>query len=704
VTSSETGYRKEHAPSEPRFRPDIEGMRAIAIGLVVVYHAGVRQLPGGFVGVDVFFVISGFLITGLLVREVTSTGRVSLTRFYARRAKRLLPATGLVLVATVVLTWLTISTVRWREFGLDVVSAATYVVNWRLAARSVDYLAEDVGVSPVQHFWSLAVEEQFYIVWPLLLVALAWLLRRHTWLRPRRVMAVGIAAVIVPSFAYSVYLTTANPATAFFVTPTRLWELGIGAFVAIGATLWMRVPRPAAIVLGWGGLVAVVASGFLLTAETAWPGYAALLPTLGTAAMIVAGYTAGRAGVARLLALKPAVWVGGISYSLYLWHWPLIVAATAYWGELGGKKGLLVMAAAVVPAYLSLRLVENPIRFAPALSRSNRLALSIGGNFTALGVVAGLVLMLLVPSSSRSSSAAAAEGKAALGAEALTGSAAAPGTVASLADVQWYTPSAMQAPEDLAPYPRECQVEKPSPDPIACTWGDPEGATTVVVVGDSKVMQYYTPLNSIAQQQGWKIVSLTKSACGFHDGMQVAKGTQYTSCADWNTAVLADILEMQPDVVITAERISQALEDVGDLDSLSRGAMVDAMVRQWSRVTDAGIPMVVIADNPSPGEVSPVYECVADNDGDLSACTFDRAEGAARSGAAAQLPAAEQVPGVRVVDIRDSICPGDTCVPVIGNVFVYRRGSHVTNTYAATLADAIGAALVPQVEAATSRG
>jgi hypothetical protein len=222
----------------------------------------------------------------------------------------------------------------------------------------------------------------------------------------------------------------------------------------------------------------------------------------------------------------------------------------------------------------------------------------------------------------------------------------------------------------------------------------------MVVVGDSKAMQYYSPLDAIARDQGWKVVSMTKSACGFHDGMQVAKGEAYPSCAEWNRAVLAKILEMQPEVVLTSERISKALEDVGDLDSLSTEAMVEAMVRQWSRVTGAGIPMVVIADNPNPGDVAPVYECVADHEDDLSACTFDRAEGEARSGATAQLPAAAQVPGVRVVDIRDSICPGDTCVPVIGNVLVYRQTSHLTDTYTRSLTDILADALVPEVEAA----
>src|SRR5690625_5690993 len=228
--------RPTHTPSSA-FRPDIEGLRAVAIGLVLVYHAGVSQLPGGFVGVDVFFVISGFLITGLLIREIEQHGRVSLPRFYARRAKRLLPATGIVLVATALLTWWSASVVDWRTFGWDIVGSAFYVVNWVLAGRSVDYLAEDVGVSPVQHFWSLAVEEQFYIVWPLLIVFLAWWLRRHAAARTRVVLGIGIFFLIVPSFVWSLYLTDANPERAFFVTTTRLWEMGIGSFVAIGVPL-----------------------------------------------------------------------------------------------------------------------------------------------------------------------------------------------------------------------------------------------------------------------------------------------------------------------------------------------------------------------------------------------------------------------------------------------------------------------------------
>ncbi|WP_368860264.1 acyltransferase family protein [Isoptericola croceus] len=666
-------------------------MRAIAIGLVLVYHAGVRQLPGGFVGVDVFFVISGFLITGLLIRELESTGRISLSRFYARRAKRLLPATGLVLVATAILTWWTVSAVDWRAFGMDIVSAALYVVNWRLADRSVDYLAEDVGASPVQHFWSLAVEEQFYIVWPLLLVALAWWLRRRGHLRLRPVLTVGIMAVIVPSFAYSVYLTASSPATAFFVTPTRLWELGIGALAAIGATTWQRVPRPAAIALGWTGLAAVVTSGVAFTTSTAWPGYAALVPTLGTAAMIIAGYTSGRAGVAGILSWRPAVWIGGLSYSLYLWHWPLIVTATAYWGDLGARRGLLVVAASFIPAYLSYRLVENPVRFAPAL-KSNRLSLSVGANFTAIGVVAGLGLVLLVPSSSGGGADRQAQGASVIG----SGAEPEPGTTASLAAVDWFVPDAVLAVDDVPPYPRECQVDQESPDPVPCEWGDVEGDLTIAVVGDSKIMQWYTALDEIAQDQGWRIVSYTKSACGFHDGMQVNKGEPYESCAAWNDAVFDRVVELDPDLVLTSQRVNDVMADQDDVESRSVDAMVEAMVRRWTALTETGIPLVVLLDNPNPSMA--VYECVTEHPDDLSACAFDLKHGISRSGALAQEPAAKQVPGTQVIDMRSEICPDDPCVPVIGNVLLYRQTSHLTDTYVRTLTDRVRAELVPMVE------
>jgi peptidoglycan/LPS O-acetylase OafA/YrhL len=259
LTAMTTATAVPAAPASTRgsgFRPDVEGLRAIAVGTVLWFHAGLGGLSGGFAGVDIFFVISGFLITGQLVREVERTGRIALPRFYARRAKRLFPAAATVLVTTAVLTLLFLPKVAWREFGGDIAAAAAYVVNWRLAARSVDYLAEDSTASPVQHFWSLAVEEQYYIIWPVLLLALAGLIRARRW-PVRTVMAAGLSAIVIPSLAWSIYLTQADPARAYFVTTTRLWELGIGALVAVGATLWTRLAPPLGAAIAWGGLVLI---------------------------------------------------------------------------------------------------------------------------------------------------------------------------------------------------------------------------------------------------------------------------------------------------------------------------------------------------------------------------------------------------------------------------------------------------------------
>lgn len=697
MTSTDTSVRSRSS-RRGDFRPDIEGMRAIAIGLVLIYHAGVRQLPGGFVGVDVFFVISGFLITGLLIREIEKDGRISLRRFYARRAKRLLPATGVVLVVTAALTWVTTSVIHWRDFGLDIVASAVYLINWRLADRSVDYLAEDMGVSPVQHFWSLAVEEQFYIVWPLFMVGLAWWLRRsdrggHE--RPiHRVLLGGIFVVIVPSFAYSVYLTTQDPALAFFVTPTRLWELGIGALLALGVSTWRLVPRPVAITLGWAGFVAVIASAFLVDASTPWPGYAALAPTLGTAAMIVAGYTSGPAGPAGILSWRPAVWVGALSYSLYLWHWPLVVAATNYWGELGAQRGLLIVAFSVLPAYLCYRLVENPIRFSSNLSKSHGRTGLVGLAFTAIGVIAGLLLVAGVPSTNpgqeQADDAAPALGAAVLAED------PGQGTIAALDAVQWYTPAPTEAEDDLPRgYAEECQVRQSQPEPDPCEWGDPEGEVTIAVVGDSKILQWQSALEEIALDQGWRIIAHTKSACGFHAGMQARDDGPYTQCAEWNEAVLAEMIDLAPDAVLTSQGAEWALADPEDPDSRSTEAMVQALSTQWAALAEHDIPVVVLLDNPAPP--LNVYECVADHADALHECAFDLNEGLESSASQVQLGAAQDAVNTSTIDMEAWICPEDPCVPIIGNVLIYRQGSHLTDTYVRTLREQLATELIPHI-------
>jgi peptidoglycan/LPS O-acetylase OafA/YrhL len=312
VTAVRVKVPPEHRMS--RFRVDVQGLRAVAVMLVLLYHAGVPWAPGGYIGVDVFFVISGFLITGLIVREVNSTGRMRLARFYARRARRLLPATALVLVFVALMTIVVLPATRWQSIAGDLAAASLYVVNWTMAARSVDYLQQGAAASPVQHFWSLAVEEQFYVVWPVLIVILLVMLRRFG----RKVRAAGLLSgillITVPSFVWSVLMTASDPARAYFVTTTRLWELGIGAVIAVGAAALVRIPDRVRAVIGWAGLAVIVYAAGWFTDATPFPGWAALAPTLGSAAILVAG-------LGKSNGLAPLRWpimqdIGALSYSL----------------------------------------------------------------------------------------------------------------------------------------------------------------------------------------------------------------------------------------------------------------------------------------------------------------------------------------------------------------------------------------------------
>ena len=659
------------------FRPDIEGLRAVAIGLVLVYHAGVRWVPGGFVGVDVFFVISGFLITSLLVREVERTGKVALARFYARRARRLLPAAALALIAAAALTWWLLPITQRRVFGTDIISAAFYVVNWRLADRSVDYLAEDVAASPVQHFWSLAVEEQFYIVWPLLIIAALLVVRRlRTPLRPT--LGIALALVVVPSLAWSVHQTAASPSTAFFVTTTRLWELGIGAAVAVASLWWTRLPRAAAVTLGLLGTAALAWSGLAIRASDPWPGSLALVPVLGTAALIIAGVSAPDTGISRILAWRPFVWIGGISYSLYLWHWLFIVAGTAHWGQLGAKRGLLLTALAFIPAWLSHRLVENPVRFNPRLAGSNALSLSLGANLSLVAAVVGLVLCL-PRTTTPTHTPTSGQGASHFGAAAILADPADAAGLWKVDTASTITPLPEDAPNDRPDaYDKGCQVNQVSADPVACVYGDPNGDATVVVAGDSKALQWLTALHKMGKRHHWRILTYTKSTCSFTAAANLKEGEPYPSCDEWNDKVVPLIVAENPSLVLTSQNSAEA----GPIDAKHPTGGIDNMVRglesHWLTLKEAGIPVIVIANNAGPK--GNVYECVAQHPDSLSQCAFD----ASYPTVAVQRAAAEAT-GVPVVDMSDMICPDDKCPAVIGNVLVYRQGSHLTSTFVNTL-------------------
>ena len=373
--------------SSAGFRPDVEGLRGLAVLVVVLFHAGLAGMGGGFVGVDVFFVISGFLITGLLVREHGRTGRISLLRFYARRVRRLLPAATVVLVATLIAALILMSPLDRSTVSLDAVASALSVGNVRFAAAAGDYFTSLAAPSPFLHFWSLAVEEQFYLVWPALILLVA------RGVHARRRIMVTLAVVVIASFAANLFLTDAAANWAFYSLPTRAWELGLGGLLAVGATSIARIPSNLVGLAGWLGLGAVVAAVMTFDSGLAYPGVAALLPAAGAVSLLASGTSA--IGPGRLMSVGPLRFLGRISYSLYLVHWPVLILGPLALGSAQGgsvRGGLVILSVAI--AFGLWALVETPFRTGfPSLSPRPRRTIGFG-----LSAILAVVVLAAGPS------------------------------------------------------------------------------------------------------------------------------------------------------------------------------------------------------------------------------------------------------------------------------------------------------------------
>ena len=670
------------ASGTSRLRGDIEGLRAIAVLMVLAFHVGLPGSGGGFAGVDVFFVISGYLITSQLVREARRDGRISLPQFYARRARRLLPAASLVLVATTLAGWLLLPRGRHADLGTEVLAATGYVVNWLLAWREVDYLAEDQNPSLVQHYWSLSVEEQFYVVWPLLIIVVLWLVRRHG-LRLLPLLTLALTVVVLASFAWSVVRTAASPGEAYFATTTRVWQLGVGALLVLLTPRLERLPQAARTLLAAGGVVGIALTLVTVDTGTPWPGTAAALPTLATAAVIAAGLHPGGSPVARLLGVAPLRLVGGLSYGLYLWHWPLLQLLAERVPEAGLPLRLGVALLAVLLAWLTLHLVENPLRYSPVLTRSPRPALLAGAAAMATSAALAAALVASAPSLEEPDAAAA---RASVGALALVdpdsrgtaqlGLVDDPGAVTGQVDQP--VPDPAVADEDISlAYRAGCQVSTSGtelPSAQDCTFGDPDGDLQVAVVGDSKMEQWSSALHAIGLQEGWRVRFYTKSACGF-----VAEGRS-PECHDYNRMLSQHLGEAgnAPDLVLTSVGQGYPAE--------LAGSMVDLL----QPATDRGARVVLVADTPLPeprgvAEGVSSFECLDQHREDITPCWSPAAPA---SGTRLLTEVAGRL-DASLVELLPWVCPAperlDGCAPVVGGVVVNRQGSHLTATYVRSL-------------------
>lgn len=717
-------------------RRDIEGLRAIAVGVVVLYHAHFLELRGGFIGVDVFFVVSGFLITSLLLREHSANGRVSLPRFYGRRVRRLLPASCLIIVGTVVAGNIWLEPLRLRDLGTDAVASGGFVANIVFAQRGTDYLQSALPPSALQHYWSLAVEEQFYVVWPALLALLLW-----RGARSISRAAIGIAVVSIASFVVCIWQTSVSQPWAFFGLHARAWELGAGALLAIS---WPRVvavsPRLRG-VGGWIGVGVIVAACFAISEAMAFPGVLALAPVIGTVLVLAAGDDATR-GPVVVLRRGILQWIGARSYSIYLWHWPaLIIGEAALDGSPSAMERLLLVAGSVVAADLSYRFVENPVRHSRPLAARNNLTLAVGAALVVVSIGAGV---LLRNKSVDLSTDVVATTPTFLSATSTSISPTAPPTSTDTAPASESTSTVVDSttttvpagppppvvspteplaavvegvatekvPKNLEPsltgatgdkpviYDDGCHLDAGSTEPGECVFGDTTSSFTIALFGDSHAAQWFDALDTIAKQRGWRLLALTKLGCTPIEQITYNStvGATYPQCKPWRANVKKRLVEERVAVVFIS--YSNRLQQVGVQQPFPDQVWLDGFAELIPELRAGGTEPVLITDTPYPGRDVPI--CLSENVSSVGNCAFSRERGIRQSRLDTNIAAAVDN-GAQVLDVTNWMCTDKACPVIVGNLLVYRDSNHITTKYAEWLAPLIDEAISPYVEGVRQR-
>ncbi|MDO8363086.1 MAG: acyltransferase family protein [Actinomycetota bacterium] len=736
------------AGTEPpaTFRPDIEGLRAIAVLLVLVYHAKFSIASGGLIGVDVFFVLSGFLITSLLLRELSTTGTISLSNFWARRARRLLPASGLVLVATLLASRFTMDFLSQADLGHDAIAASLFVVNIRFWQTGVDYLSQGKPESPLLHFWSLAVEEQFYMVWPGLLL----LLVRFARVR-RRVLGALIGLIWLVSLVVCIQLTYGGFEQhnwAFFMLPARAWELLTGAGLAFVAG---RLPsaqrlsaavRQAIAVLAWLSVGAIFVMAVVYVQDQPFfPGFVVAIPVVATLLVVLCGTLGIGEGPVLVLRARPLQWVGARSYAIYLWHFPMLVLAGHQWGRghlvegLSVVARLAVLAASLVLAEVSHRFVENPVRFSPSLAKVPVRSLVMGAWVALIGIGAANLLIANPPSLSAAGDAAEVTlaqatttavpttepgtTVAALPGDSTTSTAATTTTTAPpVADASRDNPPELAAliaanlptlqeavntgkvPGNLSPslgnaandlpqiYDNGCILDVGDNQPKQCIYGDANGSVTVVLFGDSHAAEWMPAMHQVAAENGWRLIIHTKKACPSAE-IPTDKDPNGTDCMVWRERVIALIGEMHPDlVVMSSYRYKQVGAAAGrDPDQVWKEG-IDLTV---SKVRPLADHVLLLGDTPTPIDEF-VPNCLAGNLSNVPRCMNSR-DGAVRPGRLAVEREVADTYDAAFIPTSDWLCTDTACPVIVGNTLMYRDNSHITASAALLLAPYVEAAL-----------
>ena len=604
----------------------IQGLRALAALLVTIFHA--KLLPGGFIGVDIFYVISGYLITGLILREIENTGKLDLQSFYQRRIKRLLPTSVFVLFVTASVGMFVLPAITRDALGRDLFAASTYISNYLFAWWENDYQNLDATPSPFIHYWSLAVEEQFYVVWPIFIL----LLSRYG----KRAVFRGIAAVTFLSLLLSIYQTQTSPIWAFYSLPTRAWELGFGALLLfVRDTFWKNRFIP------WFGVIGIALASFRFDEKTAFPGINALLPVVSTAVLIGSISIWPRA-FNDLSNNRISQWLGSISYPLYLWHWPALVLPSSALGRpLRIRERIFCIILTIILAHFTSKYIEQPIRHKKIAGEK---IYQFFAATTVLSLVAGVII------SFSSSSMITVKGT----------------------DYRFNLVEVMQKP---AVYGDDCHSNYGETESGECTYGDLNSETTIVLYGDSHAAQWFPTLLKLANEKGFKLVSLTKSACPSVDVPRADQGAyKNVHCETWRDKSVKRIKQIRPAAVILSSY--QYFTPPSGYSNKNKW-WKDGQEGLLSSLRGSSDHLIYISDTPKP--LRDIPNCLASRD--VNSCnTTERTP-------------VKIIRDFEIIDPTPWLCT-KLCPAIQDGYVVYRDSSHISVAAALALKPQLEAALV----------
>ncbi|WP_315913038.1 acyltransferase family protein [Arthrobacter sp. lap29] len=644
-----------------KFLPEVQGLRALAVLMVVSYHVWFGRISGG---VDVFLLVSAFLLTGQFTRKLESGKALELLKYWVHLFKRLLPMVVVTLLAVLGATYVFLPESRWSSIFGQAWASLFYYQNWFLASEAVDYYATDHSVaSPLQHFWSLSIQGQIFILWPLVF-AVAGLIARTFRLKIRLLLIYIFGAILASSLTFSIITTHTNQTFAYFDTRARLWEFALGSLLGL-VLPYLRLGRSARILLGWLGVVAMLACGIVLQVGQQFPGYMALWPTLAAAFIIVAGFTDSKFGADRFLSVKPLVKLGDSSYALYLFHWPILVIFLVASGRdhAGPKAGLVIVLVSILAAWALTKWIDTPLRRNKWIEQNRRRALTLivaCATLVALPLAGWQVHINNANNALLASASTNNPGAASLW----------PGYVDKADPGAEVLPSFSAVDADWPQFPEPCKSDSAELT-NRCSNGTTNASKSVVVLGSSHAHVLNTPILAMAAKNNWSVTSISKGYCPL--GTDTSAGISQ-SCADFNKATMGEVLEMKPDLVVTTSSRTDAAPGVAE-------RLDPSWVEEVKVLNTAGIKVLAIRDTPRFTQSVPA--CLERNTADSAACGVPRADLFAATSLTDSV--AKDLPDTTFIDMTDNFCNESSCPAVIGNVIVYKDGNHVTATYMKTL-------------------